>query len=98
MKQTDYHRAEKLFTPIADTVTAELCASKLLALLADSKRRATQGLVEQELKARKQLIAEGTTKVENVGKAGLMYHSESVLAGMSQVNGDDNCIGIYKTC
>ncbi|XP_072050713.1 leucine-rich repeat-containing protein 49-like isoform X2 [Amphiura filiformis] len=80
VKPTDSHRAEKLFNPIADLVTSELCSSRLLSLLGDSKRRVTQGLNEQEQKAKKQLLTDQNTKPENVGKAGLMYYPEQVLA------------------
>ena len=93
IKLADSNRAEKLFNPICYSVTSELSSSRLLSLLGDSKRRVSQGLMETEMKAKKQLLTDGSAKAENVGKAGLVYYPEQVLNEIMQVCG--HCGDLY---
>ncbi|XP_077989183.1 leucine-rich repeat-containing protein 49-like [Glandiceps talaboti] len=81
---SDIVQAEKLFGSLSHITTSELPQSRLLTLLGESKRKQYQVLSDQELKARKQLTSDMKTSSESVGRAGLQYCCDEILADMAQ--------------
>lgn len=94
--------AQRRFKPLATHTASQLPVTRLLSLLGDSQRRQSQSLSESELKAKKQLTAEGEVSDDLVGKAGLLYFPESELQikqreRLSKVNFSMNYINHLAT-